>query len=118
MIEGIAKLEKFFKDNLQGNYFSGEAEPMYIDIAIYSLAEKLVVLGNSNHWSEKVKQLNLSTSAPTVLAYVQRLSQHPVFKPHAVIQEEFDNWLIKMDKQELGVKAQIDVEMLTDAPPA
>ncbi len=77
---------------------------MYIDIVIYPLVEKLVALDTSI-WSDRVKQLNLSTTVPSVISYVKRVREHHVFKKHALKQEDYDNWMRKFDRMEFGVKA-------------
>mmetsp|Transcript_15492 Transcript_15492/g.23795 ORF Transcript_15492/g.23795 Transcript_15492/m.23795 type:complete len:147 (-) Transcript_15492:256-696(-) len=112
-IEGIKKMEAFFTKHLQGDYFSGEAEPMYIDIHIFPLVEKLVAYEGSS-WDERVKKLDVQNNCPKILAYVTKIAEHPIFKPWAMKKNIYHNLMKKFDRMPEGVKAQLDIDMLEE----
>ena len=54
---GLPEYEKFVTDNLNGSdYLSGTSEPMYIDIHIYPILERMVLLEGSP-WDYAAKEL-------------------------------------------------------------
>lgn len=62
---GLAEFEKFITDNLKESdgYLSGGKEPMYIDIHVFPILERMVLLEGSP-WDYAAKELNIKENSP------------------------------------------------------
>lgn len=94
-----------------GKYLSQESEPMMIDVNCFPMLERIVMLENSV-WDEGFKKLDVKSVAPTVYNYVHALKEHPKFKPHVMQEGPWKKLQEKFNSKPLGVKAQLDIDML------
>lgn len=77
LIQTLDKFEDFFKRNMNGAAFlSGRDEPMMIDVHVYPIVERFVMMENSP-WAHGFETMQFKTKCPTICAYVDMFRKHP-----------------------------------------
>ena len=83
MKTALQDIEAFFKKQMKGaDYLSGRPDPMMIDIHIYPLVERIVLLEDSI-WKHGFDAIGVK-DCPLVYAYVHRFRNHPKMAPHVM----------------------------------
>lgn len=108
----LPDIDGWLKGNLGDKKFMGGDNPMYIDMYVYVLFERMALLENSPmHYAWEA--LDMKNLMPTVLAFVQRFREHPKMSKHVVNPACNNLHLEDILSKEPGVKAPLSIDYLT-----
>lgn len=83
-------MEELFKRNKNGAPFlSGTENPMWIDIHVYPIAERMVML-EGGPWDAAFQTLDIKNKSPEVYSFVHAFREHPKMKPCVITKAAYD----------------------------
>ena len=100
-----------FNNLPESGYLSKLPHPMMIDVAIFPMLERVVML-EGGPWHQGFELLKVKEKFPSIYSYVHRMREYPSFKPYRLDHTHYGNWLKKCEQMELGKKHQLDIDMI------
>ncbi len=77
MKETLVEMEALCKRNMNGaKFLSGTDHPMWIDIHVFPIVERIVLLENSP-WKHAFDFLDMKNAFPTIYAFVHEFKKFP-----------------------------------------
>ena len=79
MAAKFPEIEAFLKENMgDAQYLSGTDKPMYIDLHVFPMVERVILLEYSH--PDVWKELDMRAQLPTAYEWVHRMMELPQFK--------------------------------------
>ena len=93
-----------------GKFLNGTDVPDYLDIFVYVIVERLVMMEKTCF--EGAKKLDIQNKCPVICKYVKSFHDYPAFTEHCITEEAFAKHSELQNANPIGVKYQLDLKSL------